>query len=47
MISYKMDSARINIRLRHGHQREDDFWRKVPSLDSREALTSKKKNSQD
>jgi len=43
MISYKMDSARINIRLRHGHQREDDFWRKVPSLDSREALTSKKK----
>ena len=43
MISYKMDPLRINVRLKEGHQKEDDFWSKVPSLDSRDALTSKKK----
>ena len=43
MISYKMDPLRINVRLRDGHERKDDFWSKVPSRDSRQSLTPKKK----
>jgi len=43
MISYKMDSARVDVRLRYGHQREDDFWSKVPSRDDRRAMIPKKK----
>ena len=43
MISYKMDPLRINAQLKGGHQKEDDFWSKVPSRDSRKAMTPKKK----
>ena len=43
MISYKMDPLRINVPLKGGHQKEDDFWSKVPSRDSRKAMTPKKK----
>ena len=38
-----MDPLRINVRLKEGHQKVDDFWRKIPSRDSRNALTPKKK----
>ena len=43
MISYKMDSARVDIGLIHGQQRKDDFWSKVPSRDDRGAMIPKKK----
>ena len=43
MISYKMDPLRINVRLKEGHQKEDDFWSKVPSKDSRGSMIPKKK----
>ena len=43
MISYKMDSARVDIGLIHGPQRKDDFWSKVPSRDDRGAMIPKKK----
>jgi hypothetical protein len=43
MISYKMDPIRINVRLNSDRNVEDDYWKKIPSHDSRESLTPKKK----